>query len=196
MQANRSHHAAALPLAASFALIVAIGVVGRWGQPDWAVTPIAATGLLAGYALPRRWAVAAPLLAMLITDLALPAYANPWVAVTVYAAMAVPPLLGALMRRPIGSRAAGLARWVSLSASPAVLFFLATNFAVWATQSIYPKTGEGLLACYAAAVPFFKRMVVGDLTYAAVLFGAAAVAGAFSLRGLVAPTSDARSASA
>lgn len=174
---------AALPQVVVFVLLVAIGVVGRWGQPDWAFTPIAAIGLLAGYALPWRLAVTVPLVAMLITDLALPSYGSVAILLTVYGAMAVTPWLGSWLRRPVGSLRVGLARWFGLAASPALLFFVTTNFAVWAATSHYPKTTAGLVDCYVAAIPFLKRMLAGDLTYAAILFAVAAFAGAYSLRG-------------
>lgn len=175
----------ALPYALVAALLVAIGVVGRWGQPDWCVTPLAAVGLLAGYTLPRRWALAVPVAAMLLSDGLLPAYGSALVALSVYAAIAVPALLGAWLRRPAASASVGAARLFGLSAAPAVLFFLSTNFAVWASQSLYPKTAVGLAECYAAALPFFRRMLLGDLAYVGILFAAAALAGAFSLRGAI-----------
>ncbi len=181
---NRSNAAPFLPQAAVFTLLVAIGVLGRWGQPDWAFTPIAAIGLLAGYALPRRAAVAVPLVAMGITDLALPGYGSLAITATVYAAMLAPALLGGLLRRPVGSLAAGAARLIGLAASPALFFFATTNLAHWAATAQYAKTAGGLVECYAAAIPFLRRMLVGDLTYTALLFGAAAMAGAFSLRGV------------
>lgn len=166
-----------------FVLLVAIGVVGRWGQPDWCVTPLAAVSLLAGYALPVAAAVAVPLLAMGITDLALAPYDGWAVPLAVYAAMAVPALLGRLLRRPLASHAAGVARLASVAAAPSVGFFVATNFAVWATGSLYARTPAGLAECYAAAAPFFRRMLTGDLAWTAVVFAVAAAAGAFTLRG-------------
>ncbi len=51
------------------------------------------------------------------------------------------------------------------------LFFLVTNFAVWAFGSLYPRTWTGLLTCYAAAIPFFKNTLMGDVFYVGVLFG-------------------------
>jgi hypothetical protein len=36
---------------------------------------------------------------------------------------------------------------------------------------MYPKTGSGLVACYAAGLPFFWNTLAGDLFYVAVLFG-------------------------
>lgn len=172
-------------LAAAFGLLVAIALVGRLGQPDWNVTPLAAVALLAGYAMPsRRLAIAVPLVALTASNLVLPAYQTFWVGVAVYASFAAAALLGRLLRRPVESIGVGLVRAATLSAVPAVLFFLVTNFAVWASMSIYPHTPVGLGDCYAAAVPFFRKMLAGDLAYTAVLLASAAAAGAFSLRGL------------
>ena len=178
--------------AAVFAMLVAIGALGRWGQPDWCVTPMAAVGLLAGYALPLGWAVAAPVAAMLLTDLALPAYQNAVIAAAVYGAMAFPPLLGRLLRRHAPSPGTGLARLAATAAAPSVVFFVTTNLAVWATTSLYTKTPVGLLECYAAAVPFLRRMAAGDFAYTALVFGAAAIAGAYSLRGVSGGTASPR----
>lgn len=58
----------------------------------------------------------------------------------------------------------------SLSAS--ILFFLVSNFGVWFSGTMYPKDLNGLMACYTAAIPFFKNTLMGDLVYCGVLFGA------------------------
>lgn len=179
---------------ATFAALVAIAVVGRWGQPDWCVTPMAAVGLMAGYALPRRWAVATTLSAMLISDALLASYGSWQVAVAVYSTMTAAPLLGSLLRHKLPSHAAGAARLVGLSLTPALLFFVVTNFAVWAFETHYAKTTAGLVECYTAALPFLRRMLVGDLTYVGALFGVAMAAGAFSLKGAVADETATESA--
>jgi hypothetical protein len=51
------------------------------------------------------------------------------------------------------------------------IFYLTTNFAVWAGSGMYAKTLAGLVSCYVAALPFFGPTVAGDLFYSAVLFG-------------------------
>lgn len=176
-------------LAGAAALLVAIALVGRLGQPDWNVTPLAAVALLAGYAMPtRRLAIAVPLVALAVSNFVLPAYQTVWVGAAVYGSFVVAALLGRLLRRPLATTGVGLVRAVSLAAAPAVVFFLVTNFAVWASMGMYPLTAAGLGECYAAAVPFFRKMLVGDLAYTTVLLASAAAAGAFSLRGL--PTAD------
>ena len=64
-------------------------------------------------------------------------------------------------------------RIIAGSLGASVLFFLLTNFAVWAGNTVtYPMTLGGLLLCYEAALPFFTNTVAGDLVYCGVMFGA------------------------
>jgi hypothetical protein len=85
---------------------------------------------------------------------------------TVYAALLLPVLMGRDLRRRFS-----MVRLGGYAVLPAVTFWLTTNFAVWLLHDMYPRTATGLLACYAAAVPFFRSMVTGDLFYLAVVFG-------------------------
>ena len=55
-------------------------------------------------------------------------------------------------------------------------FFLISNFGVWAATNMYAKTVSGLMACYAAGVPFFRHTLEGDLLYTTVMFGLPVVA--------------------
>lgn len=57
-----------------------------------------------------------------------------------------------------------------------VIFFLVSNFGVWASSTIYPKNLSGILACYSAGIPFFQHTLAGDLTYTVALFGLFALA--------------------
>jgi hypothetical protein len=59
----------------------------------------------------------------------------------------------------------------SLGAS--LIFFLFSNFGVWASTGAYPVTPSGLLACYVAGLPFLLNQVLGDLFYSLILFGVA-----------------------
>lgn len=53
-----------------------------------------------------------------------------------------------------------------------VLFFVFTNFGVWATGSMYPLTLQGLVMCYTAAIPFFGPTILGDILFVVLFFGA------------------------
>jgi hypothetical protein len=57
-----------------------------------------------------------------------------------------------------------------------ISFFVVSNFAVWVCWNMYPKTLSGLMTCYAAGLPFFRRGLAGDMLFTAVMFGLPAVA--------------------
>ncbi len=58
---------------------------------------------------------------------------------------------------------------ICLAAS--ILFFVISNLGVWLSGLLYPMTLDGLLACYIAAIPFFKNTLLSDLFFSIVLFG-------------------------
>jgi hypothetical protein len=159
-----------------FGLLVAIGIAGRWAEPEWNFTPTAAMAIFAGYYF-ASWvaAVLVPLMILGVSDLLLPAHDNLPVMLVTYAAMTVPVWLGRVMsRRDHGALAAW--RWAICGTVPATLFFVVTNFAVWAFQSDYEKSLAGLVHCYSAAVPFYRWMLAGDLFYLTILLGCFALA--------------------
>jgi hypothetical protein len=51
------------------------------------------------------------------------------------------------------------------------IFFLVSNFGCWIGSTNYPQNFGGLMACYAAGIPFLKGTLLGDLFYSGVLFG-------------------------
>lgn len=61
-----------------------------------------------------------------------------------------------------------------------VFFFAITNAGVWLLQDLYPKSLPGLIACYTAALPFFKNSLIGDILYTLILFGGFFVLGRYS----------------
>lgn len=152
-----------------FALLVAIGIVGRWGQPQWAFTPMAAVTIFAGFYF-SRIAIAAmvPVAILAISDQLLPAYNSIPVMILTYAAMVPPIWLGRMLRNE--NRASGAAWKLAICGlAPATLFFFVSNFAVWAFQSDYETSLAGLAECYWAAVPFYRWMLAGDIFYVSVL---------------------------
>jgi hypothetical protein len=61
-------------------------------------------------------------------------------------------------------------RVVLASAASSVSFFLVSNFAFWTTGLMYPRTMDGLLTCYTAALPFFRRGLEGDVLFTCAMF--------------------------
>ncbi len=166
-----------------FALLVAIGVAGRWGQPAWEFTPTAAAAIFAGLYFSRVMiAVLVPISILAVSDLILPAYDSIPVMIATYAVMIVPVWFGRLQRGE-QRRWLALSRWALFGILPATIFYLVTNFAVWAFQSSYEKSLAGLVQCYVAAVPFFRWMLAGDVFYLALLLSCLALAGGTSTVG-------------
>jgi hypothetical protein len=56
-----------------------------------------------------------------------------------------------------------------------LIFYVVTNFAVWALSSMYPHTAAGLATAFAAGLPYLPQTIIGDLFWAAVFFGGAAL---------------------
>jgi hypothetical protein len=67
-------------------------------------------------------------------------------------------------------------RVAAAALTSSLLFFLVSNFGVWASGALYPKTFDGLITCYIAGIPFLKGTLLGDLCYSGVLFGTFALA--------------------
>jgi hypothetical protein len=51
-----------------------------------------------------------------------------------------------------------------------VLFYLISNFGVWVATALYPKTLDGLLSCYWAAIPFFRTTLLSTLGFSYLFF--------------------------
>ena len=128
-------------------------------------TPISAMALFGGASFPNTSvAFIVPLAAMSLSDLFLGGFdaTMPFV----YGSFAVSVCLGLWIRQRPSVLRIGAAALIS-----AVLFFVISNFGVWLVGGLYPRTAEGLIACYVAAVPFFRQTLLGDLIYTAALFG-------------------------
>ena len=51
------------------------------------------------------------------------------------------------------------------------IFFLVSNFGVWAGSGMYPKNIAGLISCYIAGIPFINNTIISDFLFTTVLFG-------------------------
>jgi hypothetical protein len=150
---------------------------GHDTQYIWNLTPVGALALFAGARLRSRFAYLVPLVAMglsdlllvkLLGDLGMSAFS--WGTLVIYAAFMIEVALGRLVR--------GRAAWWVAGAAVlgATQFYLLTNFAVWLRSTTYAKSAAGLLQCYAAGLPFYRNMLLGNLLYAGLFFGLYALA--------------------
>jgi len=156
-------------------LLVFLGAFSRLVPHPPNFVAMGAIGLYAGARLPRRWAWAVPIAAMLFSDLVLDwgtgRRAVTPVRIAVYGSFALMVFAG--RRFAVHARAGRLA---ALSAGGAVFFFLTTNFAAWTSMKAYPPTPAGLAEAYFVAIPWFWNTLAAELLGTAALFGLDALA--------------------
>lgn len=153
--------------------LILLGVLSRLIPHPWNATPVMALALLGGTCLSKQWAILLPLAIVAISDCLIGWHDT------------IPFTWGAFLLTGM------IAWWIRPRPSPARilfgslagsgLFFVITNFGVWVTQDLYPRTVPGLWECYVAAIPFFRNTVLGDLLYTSVLFGGYALASSLVL---------------
>jgi len=132
-------------------------------------TAVGAVALFAGYFFSsRRSAFTVSMTSMLLSDIVLGPHST---LVWVYAAFALTVLLG---RRVTGAGRPGAFSWTSAALAnitAALVFFVVTNFGVWASTPLYPHTWSGLASCFVAAIPFFWNTVSSQIFFGSLLFG-------------------------
>ncbi len=144
----------------------------------WNFTPVAAALLYFGARGSRRqlWV---PLAILAVSDVILTkfvyAYAFSWDHFVTWAWYAAILWLGTQLRENSNWLRIGAA---SLASS--VSFFAISNFAVWASWNMYPKSFSGLMSCYAVGIPFFRRGIAGDMIFTAIAFGVPAIVSALA----------------
>jgi hypothetical protein len=151
-----------LPLPPNFAPITAMALFGAATLSD------------------KRMAILMPLLALFVSDLCIEVMyklglMKSWGIYSgmlwTYSAFLLVTMIGFLLRR---HRSAIPIAAATLAGS--IVFFIVSNFGAWASFDLYSHDIEGLLACYTAAIPFFRNTLVGDAVYSTVLFGGFALA--------------------
>jgi hypothetical protein len=129
-------------------------------------TPFLAIALFSGaFFKSHRLALAVPMVALVVSDFVLGFYPEIFF---VYAAFALAVFLGVWM-----SRQTFRGRLVLTTFAGSALFFLISNFGVWmlGRMHAYAFNWQGLMECYAMALPFWRQALAGDLIYTFALFG-------------------------
>ncbi len=147
-------------------LIAIIFVVAlfRWLPHPPNVSPVAAMALFGGaYFADKRMAFIVPFLALMLGDLLIGFHDT---MLFVYGGFALTVCIGFWLKSRISASS------VLLSAITASLvFFIITNFGVWATSGMYAYNIQGLTQAYVAAIPFFQNSLIGNLLFSAAMFG-------------------------
>jgi hypothetical protein len=151
---------------------VVLGVTGS-AHLDWwhNFSPLAAIALCGAIYLPRRLAIALPLVALFVSDLFLNAhYAEPLLTLEIlprYFALGLCVALGLAVRRQ-----PALPRVLGASLVGSVAFYLITNTASWIAEPLYTKTAAGWWQALVSGLPgypptlvFFRNSLCSDLFF-------------------------------
>ncbi len=165
-----------------FAVLIVLSALYRVipfeSRPVWLGAPQLALALFAGSVIRnRKWSFAVPLISLLLSDMLMqvlhsagltPGYPGFYEGqILNYFLITLLTVVGFFVnRQKIISIAAGM------FAAP-TLFFLLSNFAVWAGNGGLqrPKTFAGLLQCYADAIPFYLNSLLTMGIFGCLLFG-------------------------
>ncbi len=130
------------------------------------IAPVAGLALFEGAYFNRRYAIFLPIAVMFVSDLFIGFYS--WkIMLSVYGSFALIGVMGSMLKenktffRVFGTTLAG-----------SIVFFVVSNWAVWAFSSLYEPTLAGLMQSYVMGLPFLKGTIVGDFMYVGIFFGA------------------------
>lgn len=144
-------------------------------------TPVAAMALVGGLYINKKWlAFLVPVAALFLSDAILNNTINRvffegqsglilWSSYMfwTYGAFLLTVGLGILM-----SRSNTVSKILGGTLFSSLLFFLVTNFGSWLDPMLpYPKSLAGLGSCFAAAIPFFRNTLFGNLVFVTVFVG-------------------------
>ncbi len=134
-------------------------------------TPVGAIALFGGAYFTDKWkAYLVPLVALFLSDVALNyLYSSKWVlwdtgSFWVYLSFAVIVLVGSLIRK------ANVLNVFLASIVAVAIHWLITDLP-WVNGNLYPHTFAGYMQSLAAAIPFERNMLLGDVVFCAILFG-------------------------
>ena len=150
---------------------VIVAILMRLLPHPWNITPVAALFLFSGATFQHKWqSLALPFAALIVSDYAviqlLYGGHYSWFMPYNWTGFLLIGLIGWVLRHRISTR-----NVVIGSLTGSIVFFLVSNFGVWAEGTAYPMSNSGLLTCYIAGLPFFRNTLFGDLAYAAIMFG-------------------------
>lgn len=151
-------------------LVVLLAVLSRFAPHAPNFSPVFGALLFGGAHLKSRDSVWFPVALLAASDIVLTTQVYRmqlgWTQLLVWAAFAVVALMGRWLRGRVSVRTV-----VRAALAGPTAFFLISNFAVWLEWRMYSPSWQGLLACYVAALPFFRNSLLASLLFSALLFG-------------------------
>lgn len=132
------------------------------------LAPVTALAIFAAVYLPRKQAIAIPLVVRFVSDIFLGFFSWPLM-VAVYASHLAGVVIGLWVRK---AEAGTVNRWLKIGGAgifSAGIFFLVTNFVMFYPHN-YPQDWSGLMLSYTNALPFLRGTLMGDVGYTVAMF--------------------------
>lgn len=140
-------------------LLIVFGSLGRYLLQDVPnIETITVVSLLAGSLLGGRWTLIVGLSTVAITDILI---GNTAILLYTWSAWAAMGVFGWLLRHRSKKPLRHALELTGMGFLANIAFFLWTNLGVWHIGGLYDHTLSGLLASYAAGLPFLKMQMLG-----------------------------------
>jgi len=152
-------------------LLVILGVGGRIffvnyiGIPNFEI--VSSFALLSGFYLGGVFSFITPLAIIFLSDLLI---GNNVILLFTWSAFGVIGLMGMAIKKQDKVSLPFILRVSEFGVIASCFFFFFTNFGWWVLSRMYPHTLQGLITCYANALPFFKTNLLGNLILAPLVF--------------------------
>jgi len=151
-------------------LVVVVAIL-RFSIKDFAnFAPIAAIGVFcAFYFVQKKWAIVIALVALLLSDLLLQTQTG----TALYLERSIDYFgfgLAILFAIIVFKKRKGVLAIAGATIASSFIFFVVSNFGVWATGGLYAKSFLGLLTCFESAIPFYRTTFLGDIFFTTSFF--------------------------
>lgn len=147
-------------------VLIVLGTLMRLLPHAANFTPVGSLALFGGAHLKKRYALVLPLISLVLSDIFI-GFDSLESRLTVYGAFILIGLLGLLLRKRATMVNVALA-----TVAGSIIFFLVTNFVFFYPPTMYSHDLAGMMSSYYNALPFLRNMMIGDLVYSGVIFGA------------------------
>jgi hypothetical protein len=149
-----------------------LSVVSNHPIPNF--TAIGAIAFMGGALIKNKWLrFVLPLSLLFVTDIIMNAFIYPEYStglfydgmLWVYIPFVLSIVLGRVILKEQSPGKVVFAGFVS-----GIVFFLLSNFGVWMSGTMYPKTGAGLMEAYYMGLPFFRNTLMGNMVYGLLIY--------------------------
>lgn len=145
------------------AILITLAVIWRVVNNKFGIVPnleiVTVASVLAAITLGWRASLTVALLSMVLSDLII---GNSSIFVFTWGSFALIGLGAVILRKLNDKPKTQIFASIGFAAVSSFLFFVITNFGVWA-QGWYPATTAGLIDCFVMAIPFYRTMLITNL---------------------------------